>query len=327
MTSTTEIKTVAGDLEKLPQDTRGLLTKYMACLEREGYYGETVYLKQLKTLIKDGADLRNPEDVKTKIARHTFKTKDGEVKQWSNGSKNLAIFAYDAFCKMEGIAWQRPSYRQDEAIIRAPVEEDLDALIASTTSKRMATFLCCLKETYADPGEVLAIEWRDIKGNKLTIAHPVKGHLAGDYEISGRLLAMINMLPKKDKRVFPSNYSSLLTSFVRMRKRIAVKIQRPELEEISFKSFRHWGGTTIAEGTNGNVLIVKRMLRHKCITSTMKYVHAIKFEAKEFEETTATTVDEIRNLGKTGWQKYDELTVNGIQVHFYRRPKRSFGGT
>jgi len=68
--------------------------------------------------------------------------------------------------------------------------------------------------------------------------------------------------------------------------------------EICFKSFRHWGGTTIAEGTNGNVLIVKRMLRHECITGTMKYVHAIKFEAKEFEETTATTVDEIRNLGK-----------------------------
>jgi hypothetical protein len=59
----------------------------------------------------------------------------------------------------------------------------------------------------------------------------------------------------------------------------------------------------------------------------MKYVHAIKFEAKEFEETTATTVDEIRNLGKKGLQKYDELTVNGVQVHFYRRPKRSFGDT
>jgi transposase-like protein len=163
LTSATQIKTVAGDLEKLPQDARVLLTKYMACLEREGYYGDTVYLKQLKTLVKDGADLRNPEDVKTKIARHTFKNKDGEIKQWSNGSKNLAVFAYDAFCKMEGIAWQRPSYRQDEAIIRAPVEEDIDALIASTTSKRMATFLRCLKETYADPGEVLAIEWRDIK--------------------------------------------------------------------------------------------------------------------------------------------------------------------
>jgi hypothetical protein len=58
----------------------------------------------------------------------------------------------------------------------------------------------------------------------------------------------------------------------------------------------------------------------------MKYIHVRKFEAKEFEETTATTVEEIRNLGKTGWVKYDEMTVNGIQIHFYRRPKR-FGGS
>jgi hypothetical protein len=57
----------------------------------------------------------------------------------------------------------------------------------------------------------------------------------------------------------------------------------------------------------------------------MKYIHAKKFEAKEYEETTVTTIDEIRNLGKGGWTKYDELTVNGVQVHFYRRPKRFFG--
>jgi integrase len=193
------------------------------------------------------------------------------------------------------------------------------------TSKRMAAFLQCLKETYADPGEALGIEWRDIKGNILTIAHPCKGHLTGEYEISSRLLSMLNNLPKKDKRIFPAKYSSMLTSFTRFKKRLAVKLQRPEILEICFKSFRHWGGTTIAESTDGNVLIVQRLLRHKCVLNTMKYIHARKFEAKEFEETTATTVEEIRNLGKTGWAKYDEMTVNGIQIHFYRRPKR-FGG-
>jgi len=325
--SATEIKTVAGDVEKLPQDAKGLLTKYMAYLERENYYGDTVYLKSLKVLIKDGADLRNPEDVKTKIARHVFKDKHGDLKEWKNGSKILAVYAYAAFCKMEGITWKRPEYSQDDQIIRAPLEADLDALIISTTSKRMAAFLRCLKETYADPGEVLRIEWRDIKENILTIAHPVKGHLTGEYEISGRLLAMLSMLPKTDSRVFPINYPSLENSFNRMRKRVAAKLHRPEIAEISFKGFRHWGGTTIAENTNGNVLIVKRMLRHKCITSSMKYIDKVlKFEPKEFEETTATTVDEIRNLGKTGWQKYDEMAVNGVQVHFYRRPKRFIGG-
>ena len=45
----------------------------------------------------------------------------------------------------------------EDPMIRAPFEEDIDALIASTTSKRMAAFLKCIKETYADPGEILLL--------------------------------------------------------------------------------------------------------------------------------------------------------------------------
>ncbi len=326
LTSATETKTVAGDLERLPHDAKGLLTKFMAYLERENYYideeGGSLYLRQLVTLVKDGADLLDPDDVKTKIARHTYQDKAGKTQKWKESSKNLAAFAYQAFCDMEGIAWARPHYDIDDPIIRPPLEEDIDALIASTTSKRMATFLRCIKETYADPGEVLAAEWVDLKGNIFTIAHPVKGHDNGEYALSGELVAMLSRLPKTDKRIFPTTYTSLETSFLYIRRRLAAKLGRPQLLAINFKSIRHWGGTTIAEETNGNVLLVKQLLRHKSIESSMKYIHVRKFEPKEYEETTATTIEEIRNLGKGGWTKYDELTVNGVQVHFYRRPKR-----
>ena len=239
------------------------------------------------------------------------KIKTGKVQKWKDSSKNLAAFAYQAFCEMEGIAWKRPEYDIEDPIIRTPLEGDIDAIIASTTSKRMATFLQSIKETYADPGEILAAEWIDLKGNIFTIAHPVKGHDTGEYEISGELLTMLNMLPKTDKRIFPTTYASLETSFLYIRRRLAAKLGRPQILDIYFKSIRHWGGTTIAENTNGNVLIVKQMLRHKCIESSMKYIHAKKFEPKEYEETTATTIEEIRNLGKGGWTKYDEITFNG----------------
>ena len=160
----------------------------MAYLERENYYideqGESLYLKQLVTLVHDGADLLDTEDVKTKIARHTFVDKAGKVQKWKDSSKNLAAFAYQAFCDMQGIVWKRPEYDIENPIIRVPLEEDIDALIASTTSKRMAAFLKCIKETYADPGEILAAEWIDLKGNIFAIAHPVKGHDTGEYEIS-----------------------------------------------------------------------------------------------------------------------------------------------
>jgi hypothetical protein len=67
------------------------------------------------------------------------------------------------------------------------------------------------------------------------------------------------------------------------------------------------------------------MLRHKSIANTMKYIHTIEFKEQDYEETVATTPEEVRQLGKAGWVKYDEMTMNGTQMHFYRKPKR-FGG-
>ena len=40
--------------------------------------------------------------------------------------------------------------------------------------------------------------------------------------------------------------------------------------------------------------------------------------ARDFEETMASTVEEIRELGKAGWVKYAEIALNGTQIHFYR---------
>lgn len=75
--------------------------------------------------------------------------------------------------------------------------------------------------------------------------------------------------------------------------------------------------------SNGNVLTVKKMLRHKSVLNIMKYIHTIqKLRDDDFEEAVATIPEEVRQLGKAGWQKYDEMTINGTQMHFYRKPKR-----
>ena len=253
-------------------------------------------------------------DVKTKIAQA----------EWKESTKMLAVYAYDLFAKMEGITWSKPkNYKQQETILIVPDEKDLDALISATRSKQMATFLQCLKETYADPGEILKLEWREIKGNVIPINHPCKGHLPGQYEVSGRLIAMLNSLPKDSKFVFPTTYRSMAGLFAFLRKRAAQRLSNPNLKEISFKSYRHFGGSMLAYYTNGNVLKVKAALRHKRVENTMKYIHTINnYREEDFEETVATAPEEIRKLGKAGWTKYDEMTTNGVTMHFYRKPKK-----
>jgi integrase len=215
------------------------------------------------------------------------------------------------------IEWIKPKYKQQETIIDVPDEKDLDALISSTCSKRMAAFLQCLKETFANPGEILRLEWRDIKGKIITINHPVKGHLPGQVEVSSRLIAMLNALPKNQKRVFPTAYRNMHKCLCTLRKRAAQKLQNPRFLDISFKSYRHWGGSMLAQYTNGNVLTIKKMLRHKNIQNTMKYIHTIRLRDEDFEIATATTSEEIKQLGQSGFVKYDEMRG----IHFYRKPK------
>jgi predicted RNA-binding Zn-ribbon protein involved in translation (DUF1610 family) len=113
--SPTEKETVAGDTQQ--PEMQILIQQYESYLQRENYYGDTVYKRHILTLIKDGADLYDPEDVKTKIATHKFTDKKGVEHEWKNGSKILAVYAYDAFCQMKEITWQRPVYTHDETVI------------------------------------------------------------------------------------------------------------------------------------------------------------------------------------------------------------------
>ncbi len=322
--SATETKTVAGDREKkpkhidlLPADVRGLLTKFMAYLEREGFAEENTYPNILTHLVRDGADLLDPESVKAVIAKQ--RKRNGEP--WSDSMKMLAVCAYDCFCQMQGISWKRPTYRQNEATIMVPDEKDLDLLI-NAASRRMATFLKCLKETFADPSEILRCEWTYLQGNVLSINHPVKFHYPGKYELSSQLVCMLNSLPRTSKRIFPMNYKCAYTCLKDLRRKAAAKFQNPALLQITFKSFRHWGGSMLAYVTNGNVPVIAKILRHKSWKSTQKYVHAIAFKEEDYNVTVATTPEEIQALGQAGWTKYDELNVAGTPMHFYRKPKR-----
>lgn len=306
----TETKTVAGEIEN--NETKGLIVRFMAYLEREGYGKETRYPNNLKTLTNLGANLLEPENVKTVIGKHNIK----------NGAKLQYVYAYSAFAKMMGIAWSPPRYRQEETLPFIPDESELNALIYTSRSKRMTTYLQLLKETWVDPGEGLGLRWIDISGNIVTINRPVKGHNPRQLQISNKLLAMLNELPKDSERVFPTTYHALFTCYSKIRKRAAFLHKNPRLLSIELRSFRHWGGTMLAH-YNVNVLNIKKLLGHKRIENTMKYITMIgNFSDTDFETVTATTDEEIKKVGAAGFTKFDERRIGETVISYYRRPKR-----
>jgi integrase len=292
----------------LTGDAKGLITQFMAWCEAEGYPHDNCYHKFLRRLVTLGADLRDPKSVKETIGKHKCK----------DGSKLLFVYAYEAFTRMMKIEWDPPKYKQEETLPFVPEESELEALISACHSKRMTAFLQCLKETYADPGEVLQLRWIDISGNIVTINKPVKGHLPGQLPVSNKLLAMLNCLPKTSERIFPARYQNILTSYWKVRKRAAQLQHNPRLLAVQFRSFRHWGGSMIAHYTNGNVLTVKKLLRHKRIENTMKYISMIHFKDDEFEVATATTIEEAKQVVSAGF----DYVAQKDGVMLFRKPKR-----
>ncbi|MCL5949129.1 MAG: tyrosine-type recombinase/integrase [Candidatus Bathyarchaeota archaeon] len=313
LASAQETKTCARDAQ-LPPDAAGLIAQFLAYLDKEGFAKETEYPNLIRRLARLGANLRDPENVKEFIGKMTVK----------NGMKMQYAYAYNAVATMLKIEWDQPKYKQEEIIPFIPDETELDALINAAKSKRLATYLQTLKETYGDPSEALRIEWIDINEKEQTIKinHPVKGHLPRTLQVSSRLLSMLSCLPHDSARVFNVKYDGISATYAKLKKRLAQTQQNPRLLAIELRTFRHWGGTQVAWHTNGNVLLVKKLLGHKKIENSMKYIGMINFKADDFETTSATTVEDILKLGQAGWVEYSVVKINSAEFHCFRKSKR-----
>jgi len=310
----------AGDA-KLNAEIKGLLAQFYAYLEREAYSGESDYVDKVKHLAVLGANLLDPEHVKTVVGE--MKRADGQ--KTKNGTKMLYCYAYDAFAKMLKIQWDMPPYTQEDWDPFVPDETELDCLIAAAyRSKLLATFLQTLKEIFGDPGEVLRVKWLDVDFNNkaISIRYPVKNHLPRTLQVSNRLLAMIDALPRKDDRVFPISYANILRRYVFMRKRAAETHKNLRLLKVDFTAFRTWAGTMIAYHTNGNVLTVKKLLGHKQVKNTMKYIGKIEFQSQDFETTSVSTVEDVLKLGSQGWIEYSVVKISNVEYHCFKKPKR-----
>ncbi len=132
------------------------------------------------------------------------------------------------------------------------------------------------------PGEAYDLQWIDIDFvAKLVNVTPEKGSNPRTLRTSDKLLSMINRLEKKNKFIFKTTIMKHYRSgFDKQRKRISAKLSNPRIIRITFKTFRHWKGTTEYHRTK-DILHVKYILGHKNIKNTLVYTHLVKFTEKD----------------------------------------------
>lgn len=301
----TETKTVAGDIKPLldQQTRKGLIINFMLYMKKQGFRPTTITNRAelIATLLNQGVDINNPEDVKFAIAD----------KKCGEGYKKNLVLAYDTLLRMQGKTWDKPKYKPDPKLPFIPLESEIDQVVNSA-GKRTSTFLAVLKETGADPGEALAIEWIDIDQEKKTITlnHPVKGHKARIINVSPSLINRLETMPKTTDKIFNVKMRTLLKNYGLQRITAARKFNNPRLKKITFTTFRHWKATMEYHKTK-DILWVMRLLGHNSLKTTLIYIDLEIALFKEINDgytvRVAASLDEACKLVEVGFEYVCEM--------------------
>jgi len=284
---------------------KGEIVKFLWKMKMENYSDETAirYGKFLETLAKRGTDLYNIESIKTAIV----------TQQWADGTKQNATNAVSLFLRYNGITAVLPTYKSQYKIAFIPTEAELDQLI-SGCKHRLATFLQVLKETGARYGEIFLVEWTDLNTENLTLAinHPEKGSNPRAIKISQKLLMMLSTIPHETRNLF--NYKTkevVRKSYQRARKRIAKNLANPRILQIHFHTFRHWKATMELHKTN-NVLAVMKLLGHKCLSNTQRYMQLLPDLSDDYVAEVAHNTQEVLKLVENGYEYVTDVNEEKI---------------
>ena len=192
----------------------------------------------LNVLINRGANLAEPELVKEVIARQS----------WSQNRRRNVITSYTKFLEFQDLTWNPPRCKIVCKIPFIPTEQEIDDLIAGCPNT-VATFLLLLKETAMRCGEALRLKWKnvDLQRRIITLNDPEKDSNPRIFnELSGKLLTMLNTLPKENEYLFGTRTrNSLKNTLCRARKRLAYKLGNSRLNKIHFHTLRHWKATML----------------------------------------------------------------------------------
>jgi integrase len=101
------------------------------------------------------------------------------------------------------------------------------------------------------------------------------------------------------------------------RDRLANKLNEPQLKTIPMRNLRHHFATLKYDQTK-DILLVKQLLGHKKIETTMFYTQLITFnDTEEYTCRTATNVKEATELLEHGFTYIQD--IDGIKI--YRKRK------
>jgi len=291
------------------------LVNYILYLKRLGRTESTIstYNRYI-TIISNKSNLNDPDEIALFI-RENWK---------ENSTRNIAVYAYDAFLKSVGKQWTKPDYKPESKKPFIPTDEELSQVVM-TGNKSSIAFSRLLYETGCRTNEAERLEWDDIDyaREKIYIRASKRGN-ARFITITNVLLNMLCRLPRSDKQkiVFPKREKNSRRAWFNKRmKRLARLLNNTRFLKIHFHTFRHCKALREYHRTK-DILHIKTLLGHKSLLTTQHYVELYTQiygdnKAEQFITKIAATKEERITLMNDGWT----FIKNDDEEWYFRKPK------
>ena len=271
-------------------------------LKKGGQSEDTLKAKgdRLRYLAKH-ANLDDPEAVKGFIANRPG---------WSNAYRQGVAYVYNSYAKANGLQWSLPHFRIEDRLPRIPTEERINQVIVRARGKYVLVF-SILRDTGMRPIELERARVRDIDLDTGVIAvRTAKGGLGRSLKVRTQTLALLReYLGKRsfgiDDNPFPKR-RKMTGRWVRLRNTVAAKLMDPAFRTIRLYDLRHFVATMTYHRTR-DILYTQRMLGHRNLKSTLRYVQLIGFEDDDYTSAVARTLKEARQLIEGGFEYVTEM--------------------
>jgi integrase len=258
--------------------------------------------------LNKNADLKKPEEVKACIANAKV----------TNATKTKLAFAYNWFCKTNDIQWEKPKYKTERKIPLIPTTENINKIIAAS-NKKYATIFTILAETGIEAQELVTTQRKDIDIERGIInITGCKGHNSRSFKLKQQTAEMLRTYLTKNTQNNPFPPSKHMGErWRKTRNRLATKLNQPELKNIPMRNLRHHFATMKYDQTK-DILLVKQLLGHKKLETTMFYTQLITFnENEEYTCKAATNIKEATELIESGFQYVTD--VDGTKLFRKRK--------
>jgi integrase len=195
-------------------------------------------------------------------------------------------------------------------------------LIANVPLK-LGLAIAISKDTGLRPVELMNLKVKDVDlTNGLVYPETAKHGSGRILKLKPSTLNMLNVYLAKNpmnpnEKLFGNWNSDLYGKYFRYyRNKLAEKVGDPSFKEIKLYSLRHLFASKLYHQTN-NILLVKELLGHKKIETTLIYTKLLEIKDGEYVSAIARNVEEARKLVESGFEYV--TTFNNIMLFRKRK--------